>query len=354
MTSRGYTMFVLALCGSSGCFLSTDENLWRMDGRMDGGLDVRVDVRVDATRDVSFDMPPDAPKPDTPWKVDAKIPDAPIPDQKVTCPHPAVVKKCASGWCEIPAGCFFMGSPASDPCHQANEKVHETTLTYGFEMAINETTQGEFYAVMGTKPSSNTLCDPTCPVEMVTWHEAVAYCNTLSTKKGLTPCYQCTGSPPSCSAVTAYKGVLIYTCPGYRLPTEAEWEYAYRAGTKTSGYAGDITSCTGKDTQAGSIGWYLGNSGSETHPTGKKLANAWGILDMGGNVYEWVNDRYSSDLGSAKVTNPWGATTGQNRVIRGGAYNQAPQSLRASRRANRNATSSYQDVNIGFRCVKTK
>lgn len=150
-----------------------------------------------------------------------------------------------------------------------------------------------------------------CPVEYVNWNEAATYCNALSSQKGLDQCYTCTGSGPSvtCSEATAYSGIKIFDCPGYRLPTDAEWEYAYRAGSTTAFYpsdgnSGTITDCD-NDPNADKIGWYRYNSAvtyagcenlsssggdpcSGPHPVGQKAPNAWGLYDMGGNVYEYL------------------------------------------------------------------
>jgi len=354
MTFSARVMLVLTLCGS-GCIVTSDPDLWK---KRETGVDgTTLDLRVDAPR-------PDGPLHDNqisdgPW-IDLPPPDVkpsegpPSPDQKISCPHPVVVKSCTAGWCDIPPGCFVMGSATTEPCHQTNETAHETTLTHGFEIAMTEVTQGDFYAVMGYKPSANLTCGPACPAEMVTWHEAAAFCNTLSVNQSLTPCYTCSGSPISCTEATAYADAKLYSCPGYRLPTEAEWEYASRAGTATSTHAGDVTSCSGTDATAGSVGWYFGNSSNKSQATGQKQANAWGLYDMAGNVFEWINDHYQADLGAAPVSDPWGTAAGSDRVIRGGAFDREPKTLRAAYREPRVATTGYQDINIGFRCVRTK
>jgi formylglycine-generating enzyme required for sulfatase activity len=256
----------------------------------------------------------------------------------------------------IPAGTFLMGSPASEGCRLENEDWHQVTLTHAFEIMSTEATQGEFKRAMGYNPAFFTSCGKSCPVERVSWHEAVAYCNALSRQKGLAACYTCAGSGPSvtCQEAFAYSGTLIYGCPGYRLPTDAEWEYAYRAGTTTAYYNGpndsaNCLSCT--DVNASVVGWYYCNSGSTTHPVGQKLANAWGLYDMAGNVSEWSHDRHQDHLGSSASTDPVGS--GKDiRVIRGGEWSFYAKSMRAARRTH--GAPTHQFKQIGFRCCRTK
>ena len=265
------------------------------------------------------------------------------------------------GFVTIKAGTFLMGSPTSETCRRLNEDQHKVTLTHDFEIQNTEVTQKQFKTVMKYSVSYFTACGNNCPVERVYWSEAAAYCNALSTLKGLTKCYSCTGSHSSvnCKVDTAYAGNKIYTCAGYRLPTEAEWEYAYRGGSTTALYSGSISSCTTQDVNAGKIGWYYGNSwsppysGSSHGPraVGTKLANAWALHDMAGNVSEWCNDWYIDSLGTTPVTDPGGASNTTFHTVRGGSWGHGPEGLRAAYRAGLCTTSrTHQN---GFRCSRT-
>jgi len=275
----------------------------------------------------------------------------PLPDIYSTCKHPAVSKSCTSGWCQIPGGCFVMGSPKFEKCRNPDETLHAVKLTKKFEIMDTSVTQSQYQNLMGYNPSSHTTCGSDCPVEMVSWHEAAAYCNILSQKKGLTQCYGCAGSKKYVSCSSKYTGSNIYQCPGYRLPTEAEWEYAYRAGTTTPFYNGQITSCTTKDPNADAIGWYTANSGGKLHPVKKKLPNKWGLYDLGGNVYDWTNDWYLKDLGTTAASDPAGPSTGLTPVFRGGSWYCYPRTLRGARRSSYTPTLRYNY--LGFRCVRS-
>ena len=255
---------------------------------------------------------------------------------------------------DIPAGSFTMGSPSTESCRGIDETQHKVTLTRGFQMSATEVPQGAFEELLGYNPSSFTDCGADCPVEQVSWHEAAAYCNALSDLDGRTPCYNCSGSGTNvtCQEHGAFTGSKLYQCPGYRLPTEAEWEYAYRAGTTTAFYNGAISSCFGSDDNAGKIGWYSSNAGGTTHPAGQKDPNAWGLHDMAGNVWEWCHDGYKQDLGSAPATDP--VFAGSSRVLRGGSWYNNPLTLRAAFRLNNLTPSNRNYFAVGFRCSRTR
>ena len=249
-----------------------------------------------------------------------------------------------------------MGSPSNECERQLDEDQHQVTLTNVFSIMQHEVTQGEFKSVVGTNPSHFASCGSTCPVEMVTWHMAADYCNRLSTKSGLAPCYTCNGTAASmlCDTKPKFLGTKIYTCKGYRLPTDAEWEYAYRGGTQTPFYNG--TNCSynwdmgvPKDPNADQIAWYDYTANKKTHPGGGKLANPWGLHDMSGNVYEWIHDRYAKSLGKIHVVNPCVEKSGTYRGMRGGSYSKPPMYLRAANRASYDDVKQYGEV--GFRCV---
>jgi formylglycine-generating enzyme required for sulfatase activity len=253
-------------------------------------------------------------------------------------------------WLPIKAGVFFMGSPTTEPCRGANETRHQVTLTHGFEIQSTEVTQTQFVAALGYQPFSS--CGPSCPVMNVSWYEAAAYANAISVKAKLGACYTCTGSLADvvCTIAAAYTtgGKTIYNCPGYRLPTEAEWEFSYRAGTTTALYDGALAGCTASDANADKIAWY---GEKDAHPVGQKLANTWGLLDMAGNVYEWVNDYYVEDLGAVAVVDPVGASTDACRTVRGGSWQDSVGKVRAASRASDQPQNSYADY--GFRVART-
>ena len=294
---------------------------------------------------------------------DAGSPDAPPVDLSpeaaptdTTTPDMPQVKP--GTWVTVKKGTFQMGSPSTELCRESagngKETQHQVYLTRDFEITSTEVTQGEFQAIMGYSPAFFSLCGKDCPVERATWHDGAAYCNALSKQKGLGQCYTCTGAKESisCDAAATYAGAKIYACPGYRLPTEAEWEYAYRAGTTDAFYNGSILSCVGSDPNADKIGWYNMNAGVKTHAVGKKTPNSHGLYDMGGNVYEWCHDWYQYDLGSATKKDPVGTSGGTTRVIRGGGLGSYARSMRAANRWDHVPANRFP--NIGFRCVRSK
>jgi formylglycine-generating enzyme required for sulfatase activity len=229
----------------------------------------------------------------------------------------------------IPPGSFQMGCSASQQygCDSDENPVHTVTLTNAFYLGRYEVTQAQWTARMGSNPSSFQSSSaevpaaqvPNRPVERVSW-------NTI-------------------------QGFLTQT--GMRLPTEAEWEYAYRAGTTTAfhGFTGYLGG-TNDDALLGNIAWYTSNSNSQTRPVGGKLGNGFGLHDMAGNVYEWVNDWYSSSYySSSPQNNPTGPATGTSRVVRGGSWYDLSSGCRAS---NRNRyTPSYSYNFVGFRVART-
>ncbi|OFZ78482.1 MAG: hypothetical protein A2583_10830, partial [Bdellovibrionales bacterium RIFOXYD1_FULL_53_11] len=194
----------------------------------------------------------------------------------------------------IAPGTFMMGSPSSEAGRFNNEDHHKVTITKGFELQTTEVTQAQWEAVMGVNPSNFKGADR--PVEKVSWNDAQAFIEKLNAQND------------------GYR---------YRLPTEAEWEYAARAGTKTAYSFGDNASLLGE------YAWYDGNSGNETHAVASKKPNAWGLYDMHGNVWELVEDYYTASLGTSSVTDPKGPSSGDYRVIRGGSWDCYARNLRS-------------------------
>ena len=263
-------------------------------------------------------------------------------------------------WITIKPGSFLMGSPATEPCRRSNESQHKVELTHSFEITALETTQGDFKNLIGQTPSNFSDCGAHCPVESVTWHTAAAYCNALSSRKGLGQCYKCQGTVPNgtCDVDPSYSGGPgvqndIYDCPGYRLPTEAEWEFAYRAGTAEALYSGPMTACRGVDANTERIGWFEQISEKRTHPVAQKEPNKLGLYDMAGNVGEWCHDWYVDDLGTGSFKDPFGGQTGTRRVVRGGSWYCQAESLRAASRFDRIPPNVKQSF-TGFRVARTK
>jgi len=212
----------------------------------------------------------------------------------------------------IPAGEFMMGLPESEKDRRGDEPQHQVRITKPFWLGMTEVTQGQYQQVMGQNPSH--FKDERRPVEEVSWEDAVEFCRKLSKMEGQT----------------------------YRLPTEAEWEYACRAGTLTRYCFGD------DEASLGEYAWYLGKSGGTTHPVGEKTPNAWGLYDMHGNVSEWCQDWYSRDYyKQGPEADPKGPDKGRMRVSRGGhwvSFGGAEDCRSASRSAG-----EYENGFTGFR-----
>ena len=255
----------------------------------------------------------------------------------------------------IPAGTFKMGSPTSEPGRYSDETQHSVTLS-GFYMGKYQVTQEQYQAVMESNPSYFTSAvsgesgtPGKLPVECVSWYDALVFCNKLSMTEGLNPAYSINGKTnpadwgtvPTSSDATWNAVVIVAGSNGYRLPTEAQWEYACRAGTTTVYNTGDTIN--------DNTGWYNSNSGGKTHQVGKKPANAWGLHDMHGNVWEWCWDWYNN-YSSGAQTDPMGASSGTDRVARGGGWGDSAGDLRSARRIYYDPYDRYR--NLGFRLVR--
>ncbi|MCB9640623.1 MAG: SUMF1/EgtB/PvdO family nonheme iron enzyme [Myxococcales bacterium] len=248
----------------------------------------------------------------------------------------------------IKAGDFQMGDLDSDPQANPNSQPsHKVTITRDFYMHAYEVKQSEFSALMGYNNASfQKTCGSQCPIENVTWHEALAYANALSHEKRLPVCFSCTGAgqETTCQVLPEYGGKdpkNYYTCPGYRLPTEAEWEFAARGGTTEAQYG-----------TLGSIAWYADNSLLRPHPVGQLVANAFGLYDVLGNVTEWLFDSTLRTYTSNAETDPisFGTDSG-SRATRGGGWINAAGSTRVTLRYAYPA--DKPDVDRGFRLVRT-
>jgi len=257
-------------------------------------------------------------------------------------------------WVLITAGTAFdMGSPVEEAGRHSNELQHEVTLTRDYSILSSEITQSMFETLMGYSPSYHDTCGSSCPVEMVSWHEAAAWCNALSQEAGLSECYDCEGSGVDsvCQLSTLFS--TPYDCPGFRLPTEAEWEYAARAGTTTATYTGDLNSdildCEHPNLILDPIAWFC-ESGPQ--PVMQKMPNSWGLYDILGNVWEWCHDHYEEDYPAGPVIDPVNAPGSGKRSFRGGAWHYLASSSRAASRSRRNPED--REFYVGFRPVRTQ
>jgi len=235
----------------------------------------------------------------------------------------------------IPAGTFDMGS---DTGNTFMRPTHPVTLTNDYFIAKYEVTQEDYAAVTGINPSNHTGQDG-LPVERVTWYHAVHFANDLSILEGFSPCYDFDGN-------VLDTGGNPYGCEGYRLPTEAEWEYAARAGSTTAYSFGDVVE------NLDDYAWYRENAGTLTHRVGEKRPNPWGLYDMHGNVWEWVYDWFGATYYSkSPVSDPVGPSWGSSRVMRGGSWQNIPEYLLSAYRFEHGP--SFGCTHIGFRLVRT-
>jgi formylglycine-generating enzyme required for sulfatase activity len=218
----------------------------------------------------------------------------------------------------IPAGTFQMGSPVGEEGRSDNELQHQVTLSRPFHLQTTPVTQGQWERTMDNNPSYFDECGADCPVENVSWYDIQKFLAKLN---------------------------QMEKTDAYRLPIEAEWEYACRAGNSTRFCWGD------EDEDLKDYAWYSENSGGKTHRAGKKKPNVWGLYDMHGNVWEWCQDWYG-EYPAGPVIDPPGPDTGTSRVLRGGSWGGGTWSLRSAVR-NYGYGPGYRGVSFGFRVVRT-
>jgi formylglycine-generating enzyme required for sulfatase activity len=269
----------------------------------------------------------------------------------------------SEGFVFIEGGTFTMGSPASEAERQKNEGPQHQVTVRSFYMGRCEVTQRKWQEVMGSNPSK--FKGDTLPVEQVSWYDAIEYCNKRSQQEGLTPAYTIdkSRSDPNNKAPTTgtdswkydpVRWVVTWNrgANGYRLPTEAEWEYACRAGTTTPFNTGNniTTDQANYDGNYPYNGNAKGTYREKTMPVGSFAPNAWGLYDMHGNVWEWCWDWYGG-YSRGSQTDPEGAGTGSGRVDRGGSWSIDAQDLRSAYRYG-SSPSDRGDV-VGFRLVRS-
>ncbi len=255
------------------------------------------------------------------------------PDDAAKAPSPSASESKTESSAEmvkLPGGRFSMGDE-----NEIDAPPHEVVIS-PFFMGKNLVTQEEYERVMGDNPSRWKAGKN--PVEQVRWSDAVKYCNKRSELEGLEPCYD------------LQSWQCNFAANGYRLPTEAEWEYACRAGTKTAYYFGDSAS------KLPAHAWFEDNANGKPQPVGGKSPNPWGLHDMHGNVWQWCNDFYQVDYyQQAPEKDPRGPEAGETKVVRGGAWKFSADSCRSGYRYNENP--GYADVCFGYdiygvRCVR--
>jgi formylglycine-generating enzyme required for sulfatase activity len=267
----------------------------------------------------------------------------------------------------IPGGDFTMGSPESELGRNADEIQHAVTVSEPFYLKKSVVTWAEWNSVRNEAAAHgytdigngrngfNGDAGESHPVTEISWWDTIKWCNLRSEIEGRMPVYHTSAALGSANILrTGFEWVsplppvyVDWSASGYRLPTEAEWEYACRAGTTRAFYTGAITQPDGNDPNLNPTGWYSENSGGNTHPVKQKTENAWGLYGMHGNVWEWCWDWYDS-YPSSSATDPRGPTSGLYRVCRGGSFDHVAKRSRAAQRLN-DWDPGTQYVYLGFR-----
>jgi sulfatase modifying factor 1 len=232
--------------------------------------------------------------------------------------------------------------------------VHTVTITNDFYIGKYEVVQAEWKEVMGSNPSK--WKGDNLPVEQVNWYDTVEFCNRLSDREGLTRCYSGSGESDREGLISCYGGSgenirCNFKANGYRLPKEAEWEYAALGGNRSRGYT-----YSGSNS-AFDVGWYDDNVGGKTHPVGEKNANELGLYDMSGNVWEWCWDWYDENYYSSSAqTDPCWPSRGEFRVFRGGSWDNidGARAVRVSYRYRHGCGPGFRRGNSGFRLCRGK
>ena len=284
-----------------------------------------------------------------------------------SCKHAEVKADCEQGWCRLPPSCVVIGSPEDTWQHGRYTEIQtEVNLTRAIEVQQMEMSRAEWKQIASILPvdykqeDDGECLEDDCPINNITWWEAIHAANLLSEARGLDPCYEPVNCEGELGQGLACEGIAepersVYECEGYRLPTWAEAEYAARAGTVSDFYTGNLTVYDNNnchfDENLDKAAWYCFNAESTAHVRGGKLPNGFGLYDLLGNVWEWVNerDRTTQAQGGEDPSGSIGRAV--DRLLYGGAYNIKSYSCNAA-----NLFAAPWDIRgpqAGFRLYRT-